>query len=223
MNLLAFELSSALGSVSLFIDKKLAYESSWDCSGKRNQDLLKHVMALLDYFQVSMDDIDAFAVGRGPGNYSGMRVALTTALALALPGRKRVVAVSSGMALAREVAERSRESVVTILGDARRRALWAGTFWAREGEGIRQDGEYVLIPYQHAPRYGFAKGPIVSSERSRVLPHLGDLSKLVISNNWYPSSRQVGLLALEIIHGKGQSEPLTPIYMHPPVEERQKA
>ena len=47
----------------------------------------------------AIEEVGLYVAGRGPGNYSGMRAAITTAESLALPGNTPLLAVSSGLAV----------------------------------------------------------------------------------------------------------------------------
>ena len=129
---LALELSSRHGSVALLSGHEVLAEETWDEKDFRGQHVFRVLPGMLRNASVTLEAIDLFAVGRGPGSYSGMRVAITAAQSFALPGRKTVYTVSSGEALAQEIADRETVSSIAIVGDARRGTVWFGLFEVRD-------------------------------------------------------------------------------------------
>lgn len=173
--------------------------------------------------------VDLFAAGRGPGRYSGMRVALTAAQHLALPGNRPVRAIDSGWALAQEWAAMTAEmKTIWVIGDARRDRVWRGVFACEAGTAT-PSGTWSLLDV-----------PECAEQLSRQTP---DDATLVISAEWdrlsalcpdcegrAPSAwRQVSATPSAVWIGRlaGREEvagvpalPPVPLYLHPPVEPR---
>ncbi|MEI8206857.1 MAG: tRNA (adenosine(37)-N6)-threonylcarbamoyltransferase complex dimerization subunit type 1 TsaB, partial [Kiritimatiellales bacterium] len=124
---LGIELSSRQGSVALLRDGALLAEKTWLGERVRHNILFQTLETLLNETGVSYSDISLYAVGRGPGSFSGMRMAFAVAQALALPNKTEVRAVSSGAALAL-AASREGAKQIAVVGDARRGQLWYGLF-----------------------------------------------------------------------------------------------
>ena len=76
---LAVELSSVAGSIALLRDGKPADERSWLEKSARAQHIFHELPGLLAAGGVAAADLGGFLVGRGPGSYSGLRVAITAA------------------------------------------------------------------------------------------------------------------------------------------------
>ncbi|MGM0384582.1 MAG: tRNA (adenosine(37)-N6)-threonylcarbamoyltransferase complex dimerization subunit type 1 TsaB [Actinomycetota bacterium] len=77
---------------------------------------------------VGTDAVDAVVVGTGPAPFTGLRVGLVTAEVL---GRARgipVHGVPSLAVLARQAFDAGADGVVTVVTDARRKEVYAGTF-----------------------------------------------------------------------------------------------
>jgi tRNA threonylcarbamoyladenosine biosynthesis protein TsaB len=168
----------------------------------------------------TFDRLDLLAAGRGPGNYSGLRSALTVVQALALPADQPVFAVSSGKilatALAREFPDVSR---FAIAGDARRRHLWLGLF-ERDASVLSMITDWQLL----APGDFAARVPadtLIASPEFERLKEGGLLAPDVFETfQWIPENRfpDAGTLAALACARQGRdSEPVTPVYMHPPV------
>lgn len=198
---LGIDCSSRQGSLALLKDGALVGETSWIADRVRHNTIFQALDALVG--PVGYASIDRFAVGRGPGSFSGMRMSLAIAQALALSGGKEVRAISSGAALARAVAREGAERIA-VVGDARRGQVWIGQFEARSAAELELVDDWALRPYDAV---NVADGAVVVSPEAerlaRLFPSIGAAR--------FPHAREVAELA------ERQSEPLEPLYMHPPV------
>jgi len=206
---LGIELSSRQGSAALLKNGAVLAEKTWSGENVRHGVLFKTLEALLREAEVSYEELSLYAVGRGPGSFSGMRMGFAVAQALALPGKTEVRAVSSGAALALQTA-RACLQPVAVVGDARRGQLWFGMFDSSADEAgrvrIRQTGEWRLLPCGELvlPPGTVAVSP--EAERLRAfIPGLGE--------SRFPLASHVAELALM----QETPEPNEPLYMHPPV------
>ena len=213
---LALELSSRHGSAALLSGQEILAEETWDEKDFRGQHVFTVLPGMLRKASVSLEVVDVFAVGRGPGSYSGMRVAITAAQAFALPGRKTVYTLSSGEALAQEVADREKVSPIAIVGDARRGTVWFGVFENRD-QGLAQVKSWTVL----APDKLTAELPpgtlVVSPDWQKLSPVLKGLNLKCLEQDHFPKARIVGQLALRKLELGLPSEPLVPIYTQPAV------
>ncbi len=217
MMALAIELSSIQGSVALLSDEAVLAEETWNERSIRGQQLFRVLPDMLKKHGQTMKDIDCFIAGRGPGVYSGMRVAITAAQSLALPGKKTVYTLSSGEALAREMSETAAAGQpIAVVGDARRNQIWYGLFRRQDGI-LACDSTWALAGPDELPAKLLAGCLVVSSDRERLAPVLDRLDKEKYSclpENRFPLAAWLGRTALEKIRRGLPSEPITPIYMH---------
>ena len=79
MKLLALEFSTDAASLALLEDGVVIASLAVDASQRRSQGLLDAVAGLLLRAGWTLNDVGMFAVGRGPGSYTGLRVSLTAA------------------------------------------------------------------------------------------------------------------------------------------------
>lgn len=103
---------------------------------KHNEELIPQVLGVVAQAQVTMADLDQVVVGCGPGPFTGLRVGMATAQALAHALRIECVGVCTLDAIA---AATGAELVAT---DARRREV----YWARYEQGVRVEGPEVSAP-----------------------------------------------------------------------------
>ena len=194
MNILALEFSTETASRARRADGAVAVAQPVDAGQRRSQGLFAAAADLLRGAGWTFAGVEAFAVGRGPGSYTGLRVSLTAANGWALPAGKPVWTVSSGAALAAEVlAERPDLAEVVVSGDARRGQVWAGRFVRDARHLVRQAGDWKLLP---------------ADARGREWPEAH-----WVAAGRAPKAEWVGRL----FFAGGPSEDLQPIYLHPAV------
>jgi tRNA threonylcarbamoyladenosine biosynthesis protein TsaB len=82
-------------------------------------------------------DVEGFAIGIGPGSFTGLRIGLATWKGLAYANRRPIAGASSLAALALEAASlpAARGALLVPLLDARKGEVYAG-YYRAEGEGV---------------------------------------------------------------------------------------
>jgi len=194
MNCLALEFSTDAGSLALLKDGTVVSSLSLDAGMRRSQMIFDAAAELLLGAGISLAEVGAFAVGRGPGAYTGLRVSLTAARGWAMPAAKPVWMVSSGAALAAEIfAEHAEISQVAAWGDARRGLIWAGRFERGDGGCVRQTVAWRLMPMASLGKEWPAAHWVDADQKPRA--------------EWVGRLFFVG----------GASEELQPIYLNPAV------
>lgn len=133
MIILAADTSLPLLSVALLRDDQLIGALALEGKGSRNEKLLPAVDWLLSESGTERGGIDLFAVTRGPGSFTGVRIGLATMQGLALALGKPVCAMSTHEAIA--FGEPGR---VAVADDAGRGELYVSVF---------EEGEEVVAPH----------------------------------------------------------------------------
>jgi tRNA threonylcarbamoyladenosine biosynthesis protein TsaB len=112
----------------------------------RGTDLLVMIDAACVGAAVGAHDLDAVAIGAGPGSFTGLRVGMATAKGIAFAAKCPLWAVSSLAALARGelFADDATGTVVAVI-DARRGEIYAGAF-RRDGDVLVALGEERVLP-----------------------------------------------------------------------------
>jgi tRNA threonylcarbamoyl adenosine modification protein YeaZ len=123
MLVLAADTSLPLLSVALLRDETLVGAMTLEGKGSRNEKLLPSVDWLLAESGTPREAIDLFAVTRGPGSFTGVRIGLATLQGLALVLGKPVCAMSTHEAIAFGTAGRS-----IVADDAGRGELYVSEF-----------------------------------------------------------------------------------------------
>ena len=137
MKLLAFETATEACSVAVWIDG--AVRERFEVAPRRHAELaLPWAEQLLAEAGMAKSQLDAIAVGRGPGAFTGVRLAIAIAQGIALALDRPVVPVSTLAALAlASPRPMVREQPMRILAaiDARMGEVYSAAF-AREGEEV---------------------------------------------------------------------------------------
>ncbi len=101
----------------------------------------------------TLADVDGWAVGIGPGSFTGLRIGLATLKGLAYAGRRPIVGASSLAAMALAAAPGAPEGAVLVpLLDAKKAEVYAGFYRVIPGgvEGLQPDA--ALSPEALAER-----------------------------------------------------------------------
>ena len=139
MKLLAFDTSSQALSVALTEDDNLLGKIDLNIKKNHSITLMPAIDFLMTNAGLQPEDLDRIAVAQGPGSYTGLRIAVTTAKTLASTLNIDLVGVSSLAAIAANVEVAGK---VVPLIDARRQNVYAGIY--ENGTSISQEHHVEL-------------------------------------------------------------------------------
>ena len=110
------------------------------------------LVELLEAEGLRLADVEGFAIGIGPGSFTGLRIGLATWKGLAYASRRPIAGASSLAAMALAAAPDARDGEVLVpLLDAKKGELYAG-FYARDGRHDRGGPAGGGAPAGGAPR-----------------------------------------------------------------------
>jgi tRNA threonylcarbamoyladenosine biosynthesis protein TsaB len=173
VKLLALDTATSTAGIAVVDGDRVLGEARHDTAG-RGADLLVAIDRLCREAGVAPGELDAIAVGAGPGSFTGLRIGMATAKGIAFAANRPLWAVSSLAALAddaqRELAtgQQVAEAVICAALDARRGELFAGCFRG----GVAIAAERVLAPHELAPWASEIVGA-PAPPRSRDVPIAG--------------------------------------------------
>ena len=135
MLIMAFESSAKAASVALLRDGRLVSQYS-QCSGlTHSRTLLPMAEDMLKNAEMSLKDVDCFAVAHGPGSFTGIRIGVSTVKGLAWAADKPCVGVSTLEAMAWHGL--SAGGYVCPVMDARRSQVYNALFKIENGRPER--------------------------------------------------------------------------------------
>jgi tRNA threonylcarbamoyl adenosine modification protein YeaZ len=146
-------------------------------------------------------ELDAIVAGVGPGPFTGLRVGLVTAAAMADALGIPAYGVCSLDAIAGALDERA----LLVAADARRREV----YWARYVDGVRVNGPHVGRPAE------------VSTVDSVAMAGAGarlyaDVLGLPLLDADHPDPAALVRVAADRVRERVATEPLTPLYLRRP-------
>ncbi|MCX6993301.1 MAG: tRNA (adenosine(37)-N6)-threonylcarbamoyltransferase complex dimerization subunit type 1 TsaB [Kiritimatiellaeota bacterium] len=220
MLILSIDQSTETGSAAILDDQRLVAERHWADTRLSRQQLFPSLKAMLMETGLELGAIQLYVVGVGPGSYSGLRVALAAARAMALAGKTPVYGVTSAETLAWQAAEAARAARVRIVGDARRDQWWTRCF-RKCDVCMSPVGDWALV---HSSAFRAGDGEVVAtSDWARIgalLQAAVPPAVTLIARAFLPDAATLGRLAIARLTQGLASEPLTPIYLHPAVHAK---
>ncbi len=131
MRILAIETSTEYCSVALWQDGAVRERS--ELVGQKHSEVLMAMLdALLKEAGVGVREVDGIGFGKGPGSFTGVRIACGVAQGLALGADKPVVGVCTLQALAEAA---GKDKVLAVL-DARMGELYLAAYEKRAGDWV---------------------------------------------------------------------------------------
>jgi len=95
LKILSVDTSSRSGSIVVSEDGRVSGEINTDSAETHSVRLLEGIDYLLRSLQLSLKDVDAFAVISGPGSFTGVRIGLTTIKGLAETTGKPITSITA--------------------------------------------------------------------------------------------------------------------------------
>jgi tRNA threonylcarbamoyladenosine biosynthesis protein TsaB len=162
---LGIDTSTSIGSVAILRDDDVIADAT-GTAVHHGSDLLPMIDAACARAGIAPRELDAIAVGAGPGSFTGLRIGMATAKGIAFAAERPLWAVSSLAALALPEAQALPDALVVAVLDARRSEVYAGAYH-KDGTSVSRIGdERVLAP---SDLVAFAEAARASGERVRYI------------------------------------------------------
>ncbi len=149
MQILAIDTASSLCSAALFV-QGLCYERSRLVPQGHGQWILPMVDGLLDEANTTLQDLDGIAFGRGPGTFTGVRMATAVAQGLGLGAKVPLLPVSN-LAMLAQGARRLYQAEKTVVAiDARMNEVYWASYEVSD-QGLKEVGPESLCQPDRIP------------------------------------------------------------------------
>ena len=224
MKILAIETGTEACSAALLLDEDLR-ELYQLAPRKHGELILPYVDQLLAAAGLQLGDLDAIALGQGPGSFTGVRIAASVAQGLAFGADIGIVPVSSLAALALDAHNEFGAASVVAALDARMDEIYVGAF-AFDGADLGRS----LIAEQVCPPQAFQlelNGPCLGvgtgfdRYREQLTGTLGPGLQDSVPDR-YPRARAVARLAAHSLATEPALPPeqVTPVYLRNQVAKK---
>ena len=195
MRVLALETSTSIGTVATLDGPGLVRQAELPGEKRTAQSLAPAIAALLAAASWTPGQIELVATTRGPGSFTGLRIAVTTAKTLAYATGASLIGLDTLEVIAAQSAEPGPRLHVIL--DAQRNQLFAARFdrdssdsWLPGGPSRIMDIDTWLDQLESPTA---ATGPGLR----RVLDLLPPSVHVVPADRWAPQARTVAQLALD--------------------------
>lgn len=148
MNLLVIDTATEACSVALSVDGKVTSRFEI-CPQQHSQRLLPMIDEVMTEAGIVISELDYLGFGRGPGSFTGVRIATGMLQGLALGTGLKVVGVSTLAAMAQQaMSTAANDSIVAVAIDARMEEVYFAQYKLENGIAVLLGEEAVLPPGQ---------------------------------------------------------------------------
>ena len=131
MKILAMDSSSLVASVAVLKDEVLLAEYTINYKKTHSQTLLPMIDEVAGMIELDLHTVDAIAVSKGPGSFTGLRIGSATAKGLGLALDRPIIAVPTLEAMAYNLWGSS--ALIVPIMDARRNQVYTGIYRFADG------------------------------------------------------------------------------------------
>ncbi len=165
-----------------------------DVGYSHGENLHVFIETILKEAKLSLTDIDAFAVSKGPGSFTGLRIGVSAAKGLCFSLDKPLIAVNTLASLARAIKVKENEYIIPLL-DARRMEVYSAVFddtynEIRETQAEIIDGNSFHKYLKKGKVYFLGDG---AEKCKQIISH----DNAVFLDGYFPSAKEMPQLSYE--------------------------
>ena len=189
-NILAFETSGPVLSVALGTRDGLVRELHSKIRLKHSENLIPLVERLLRRERLSLEKVEAFAIDRGPGSFTGLRIGFSFLKGL-LAARKKPCYGALSLDMIAEKIKLAEDSRLGVLVDARRETIYSRFYLCRKGEWVSEGKPEILSLSQLKGRLQEGTrltGDALVNYRVPLEETFGNRIHFLHPESWFPSA-----------------------------------
>ena len=144
MIILAIDTATESCSVAIIDDDRILTEINLISGRTHSRHLMPLIRQAAATAGIELAEVDGFAVSRGPGSFTGLRIGISTIKGLAVGYDRPLVGISTLQTLAAQAAV--PDYLICSLVDARKKEVYCGTFRWQDDQLHPLGSEQVLAP-----------------------------------------------------------------------------
>ena len=227
MKILAIDTSGENCSCSILDDTKVIADFNLSTGTTHSETLLPMIDEMCKFSHLSLEDMDVLACSIGPGSFTGLRIGIATIKGFALSLNKKVIAVPTLLALAKNVS--SFEGLICAVLDAKNDNVYAGIYESKSGilnmQGDYQTGtidELISVLQASSQNVMFVGDGSISFEE-KFVNSLGEKAHFASLHLAHQLSTSVAKIALEKAQNGefDTADSLMPMYLKKSQAERE--
>ncbi|VAY02280.1 tRNA threonylcarbamoyladenosine biosynthesis protein TsaB [Arsenophonus endosymbiont of Aleurodicus dispersus] len=216
-HILAIDTATEACSVALWRDGKIFTKFAVS-TREHTKIILPMVEQCLIDANLDLQHMDVLAFGRGPGSFTGVRIAVSIAQGLAFGADLPMIGISSLLTIGQGAYRQLGAEKVLVAIDARMGAIYSACYELKpDGNWLGEDTEAVLKPEQFLARINCLSGQwVIAGTGWSAYPILGMTNlNLLQSGIYLPDAQDMLILALkEWQKGKTiDAEEAKPVYL----------
>ena len=190
--ILNIETATTNCSVSLSQNgETIALKEDYNSNYSHAERLHVYIKNLLEKNNVDRSQLDAIAISKGPGFYTGLRIGVSAAKGLCFSLNKPLISVSTLEALAHQVI--CSDGVIVPMLDARRMEVYSAIFNS-EYEQIRTTEAQILEPSSFCAYLEKGKVYFIGNGVDKTKPLISNPNAIFVENK-LPSANEMSKLA----------------------------
>ena len=216
MKILSIDTSTKFLCLGLYDGAKV-FEYNLEVGTKLSTLITVTIKRVLEASGLSLEKIDYFACGLGPGSFTGLRVGIATIKGLGWVAKKPIVGVSTLDILAKNA--KASDKLIIPMIDARRNLIYCSAYKNKNGQ-LKRVKPYMLLSeddfFKHFRANSVILGDAIGIYREKILKNIKG-AELLDKDYWYPKAHNLIELALEKIKANKISDAfnIKPVYLYP--------
>jgi tRNA threonylcarbamoyl adenosine modification protein YeaZ len=217
MKILGIDTSTDFLSIAVVDESTLLVNFEHLCKRQHLSYLMPSIKEILKKSNLSLRDLDGFAVSIGPGSFTGLRVGVSTVKGLALISQKPVVGIASLDVIAQNVVY--FPDIICPIIDAKKNKLYSALYQSKDNR-LKKLSKYLLISLaQLMTKIGRRRTlflgdgiKLYKDDISQLCPQ----AEFAPTSLWFPRASIVAKMGLcAIAKGRGDNPyELVPMYLY---------
>ncbi|MCM8763697.1 MAG: tRNA (adenosine(37)-N6)-threonylcarbamoyltransferase complex dimerization subunit type 1 TsaB, partial [Candidatus Omnitrophica bacterium] len=143
MKILSLDSSTKILTMAINESRDVVFEIEREAEFSCNKLLFSLLKEIFEETRISLKDIELFAVGIGPGSFTGVRVALSVMKTFSYLKNKPIIGISTLDTIASNLKGEVKELICPIM-DAKREKLYSAIY-RKVDEKLERISDYLLI------------------------------------------------------------------------------